>query len=216
MAMGLAVTWCDTPRRLMGRAAFRQQRPNEVRHRFSPHDHDNVKVLRLAICEMMVAGHHLLSWWRVWTSQASDLQTTLECLWKSGINTINRPSADHEKDATSSTSPCCLTTCPQENTTQMGDTEGDLVVRSALGRVSIITGPVAVMHQNTKHVLREGFWLMIGGGWRKAAVTFDLLVSHCAIMRSNSVLTPLRLPFLPFLHSYLSPTLPLPVATPLL
>ncbi|KAM3612860.1 uncharacterized protein V6R79_015790 [Siganus canaliculatus] len=61
MAMGLAVTWCDTLRRLMGRAALHQQGPNEVRHRFSPHDHDNVKVPQHAICETMVAGHHLLS-----------------------------------------------------------------------------------------------------------------------------------------------------------
>lgn len=82
MAMGLAVTWCDTPRRLMGRAALHQQGPNEVRHRFSPRDHDNVKVLQHAICETTVAGHHLLSWWRVWTSQASNLQTTLGWLWK--------------------------------------------------------------------------------------------------------------------------------------
>ncbi|CAK6971990.1 hypothetical protein JOB18_040913, partial [Scomber scombrus] len=52
--MGLAVTWCDTPQHLMGRAALHQQGPNEVRHRFSPHDHDNVKVLQHAICEMMV------------------------------------------------------------------------------------------------------------------------------------------------------------------
>lgn len=51
MAMGLAVTWCDTPRRLMGRAALHQQGPNEVRHRFSPRDHDNVKVPQRAICE---------------------------------------------------------------------------------------------------------------------------------------------------------------------
>lgn len=82
MAMGLAVTWCDTPQRLMGRAALHQQGPNEVRHRFSPRDHDNVKVPQHAICETMVAGHHLLSWWRVWTSQASNLQTTLGRLSK--------------------------------------------------------------------------------------------------------------------------------------
>lgn len=77
MAMGLAVTWCDTPRRLMGRAALHQQGPNEVRHRFSPRDHDNVKVPQRAICETTVAGHHLLSWWRVRASQASNLRTTL-------------------------------------------------------------------------------------------------------------------------------------------
>lgn len=49
--MGLAVTWCDTARRLMGQAALHQRGPNEVRHRFSPRDHDNVKVPEHAICE---------------------------------------------------------------------------------------------------------------------------------------------------------------------
>lgn len=59
--MGLAGTWCDTLQRLMGRAALHQQGPNEVQHRFSPRDHNNVKVLQHDICEIMVAGHHLLS-----------------------------------------------------------------------------------------------------------------------------------------------------------
>lgn len=97
MAMGLAVTWCDTPRRLMGRAALHQQGPNEVRHRFSPRDHDNVKVPQRAICEndggrtspaqlMDQPGIKLLH------------TTTWMTLGKSGINTINRPSVDHEKD----------------------------------------------------------------------------------------------------------------------
>lgn len=45
----------------------------------------------------------------------------------------------------------------------MGDTGGDLVEHSALGRVSIITGLEAVMSQSTKHVLRGGFLTDDGG-----------------------------------------------------
>ena len=106
MAMGLAVTWCDTPRRLMGRAALHQQGPNEVRHRFSPRDHDNVKVPQRAICENDGG--------RTSPAQLMDQpgikpsKQPLGWLWeekKSGTNTINRPSVDHEKDTPSSSSP---------------------------------------------------------------------------------------------------------------
>lgn len=122
----------------------------------------------------------------------------LDDFGKSGINIINRPSADHENDTPSSSFPCCLATHPQDNTTQMGDTGGDLVEHSALGHVSIITGLEAVMHQNTEHVLRGGLLTDDGGeSCRKAAVAFDLLASQCTVMRSNSVLTPLHLPSLP-------------------
>lgn len=84
-------------------------------------------------------------------------------LEKSGINIINRPSVDHEKDTPSSSSPCCLAKHPQDNTTQMGDTGGDLVEHSALGHVSIITGLEAVMRQNTEYVLRGGLLTDDGG-----------------------------------------------------
>lgn len=103
-----------------------------------------------------------------------------------------------------------LATHPQDNTTQMGDTGGDLVEHSALGHVSIITGLEAVMRQNTEHVLRGGLLTDDGGeSCRKAAVAFDLLASHCTVMRSNSVLTPLRLPSLPSLFSSILIFLPL-------
>lgn len=59
--------------------------------------------------------------------------------------------------------PCCLATHPQDNTTQMGGTGGDLVEHSALGHVSIITGLEAVMRQNTKHALRGGLLTDDGG-----------------------------------------------------
>lgn len=53
MAMGLAVTWCDAPRRLMGRAAPRQQGPNEVRHRFSPPATTTIsRCCNMTFCEM--------------------------------------------------------------------------------------------------------------------------------------------------------------------
>jgi len=64
-------------------------------------------------------------------------------------------------------SPCCLATQPQDNTTQMRDTGGDLVEHSALGHVSIITGLEAVMRRNTKHVLRGGLLTDDGGKLRK-------------------------------------------------
>lgn len=106
--------------------------------------------------------------------------------------------------------PCCLATHPQDNTSQMGDTGGDLVEHSALGHVSIITGLEAVMRQNTEHVLRGGLLTDDGGeSCRKAAVAFDLLASYCTVMRSNSVLTPLRLPSLPSLFSSILIWLPL-------
>lgn len=53
MAMGLAVTWCDAPWRLMGRAAPRQQGPNEVRHRFSPPATTTIsRCCNMTFCEM--------------------------------------------------------------------------------------------------------------------------------------------------------------------
>lgn len=51
--MGLAVTWCDASRRLMGRAAPRQQGPNEVRHRFSPPATTTIsRCCNMTFCEM--------------------------------------------------------------------------------------------------------------------------------------------------------------------
>lgn len=88
--MGLAVTWCNTVRRLMGRAALHQQTRNEVQHRFSPYDHDNVKVLQLALCETAMSGHHLLSVCGPAGPQASrKYQSDFGEKKKSDINTIN-------------------------------------------------------------------------------------------------------------------------------
>lgn len=85
--MGLAVTWCNTVRRLMGRAALHQQTPNEVQHRFSPYDHGNVKELQLALCETVVSGRHLLSIYGPARHQTS--RKYQNDFGKSDIDTIN-------------------------------------------------------------------------------------------------------------------------------
>lgn len=199
MAMGLAVTWCDTPRRLMGRAALHQQGPNEVRHRFSPRDHGNVKVPQHAICEKIVTGHHLLSWWRVRTSQASNLLTALGRLrqirhqyhqstfcwpWKRHLlfpmSPGHTPKGQHNSDGR--------------------HTRGDLVEHGAPGHVSIITGLEAVMHRNTKHVLQGGGLTDDG---RQVGKSLHLLTSCCTVMRCNSALTTLFSSILIFLLFYL-------------
>lgn len=48
----------------------------------------------------------------------------LDDFGKSGVNIINRPCVDHEKDTHPPLPPCCLATHPQDNTTQTGDTGG--------------------------------------------------------------------------------------------
>lgn len=79
----------------------------------------------------------------------------LDDFGKSGINIINRPAVDHEKETPCSSCRCCLATHAQDNTTQ--DTGCNLVKHSALGHVSIITGLEAVMCQNAEHVLGSSF-----------------------------------------------------------
>lgn len=73
----------------------------------------------------------------------------LDDFGKSGINIINRPAVDHEKETPCSFRRCCLATYVQDDTTQ--DAGCNLVEHSALGQVSIL-GLEAVMCQNTKHV----------------------------------------------------------------
>lgn len=80
----------------------------------------------------------------------------LDDFGKSAINIINRPSADHEKETLCSCR-CCLATQPQDNTTQRGDTGGDLVEHSALGHVSIITGLTQSCVRTQSMFYREGF-----------------------------------------------------------
>lgn len=140
------------------------------------------------------------------TSQASNVQKHSDDFGKK--NLASTPSIDlllTMRNSHLPLPPCCLATHPQDNTPRMGDTGGDLVEHSPPGHVSIITGLQAVMRQNTKHVLQG--WLLTddrGESCRKAAVAFDLLAPRWAVMRSNSVLTPLRLP---------SPPLP-PILSP--
>lgn len=164
MAMGLAVTWCDTLQHLMGRAALHQQGPNEVQRRFSPRDHDNVRALQHAICETTLAGHHLLSRWRVCTSRASNLRAALGWLWK----------ISHQYHQLTFFWPWRLATRAQGNTTLMVGHRRQPCWTQGTGTCYIITGREAVMQQNKEHVLRG--WLLTddrGGSWRVAAVAFD-------------------------------------------
>lgn len=92
--------------------------------------------------------------------------------------------------------PRCLTTHPQDNMSQTRGTEDVLVEHFALGHVFIITGLEAVMHQNTKHVLWAGLLTDDRGKvveWLQRHLIYWLLTA--TVMRNNSVLTPIHLPF---------------------
>lgn len=182
MAMGLAVTWCDTPRRLMGRAALHQQGPNEVRHRFSPCDHDNVKVPRRAICEKMVTGHHLLGWWSVWTSQASNLQKST---WMTLENQASIPSIDLllTMKNTPDPLPSRVVWSHTHRTTQLrwetreatlsNIVHWDMFLLLQVWRQSC-TGTQSMFYG-------EGFWLMMGGKLEKgcSGISFTGFSLHC-------------------------------------
>lgn len=75
-------------RRLMGRAALHQQGPNEVRHRFSPHDHGNVKVPRrdrtspARLTGALGGGRAARQYGRLWEIGHQYYQSTFRWRWR--------------------------------------------------------------------------------------------------------------------------------------
>lgn len=185
MAMGLAVTWCDALRRLMGRAAPRQQGPNEVRHRFSPPcDHDNLKVLQHDILrddgEQDITCSTDGAWGPVRQQTSCSTRRWLRrggwcwrwwfvCVW--GVGGVKREIGCQYHQSTfcwpreargSHLSPAQMLF---GHSSTGRDSGGDLVQPCApAGRVSIITGLTQSCVRKPSVFYSEGLWLMMCGG----------------------------------------------------
>lgn len=156
-----------------------------------------------------------------WTSPArltghaekSDTELTKRVtLEKSDINTINWPSVDHEKKDTHAPLFCNVWPNTRRTTRLRWEVQKTSLSNIVHWDMFLLLQVWRQSCTRTQRMFyREGFWLMMGGSCRMAAVAFDLLASHYTVMRSNSVLTPQHLPFL---HSYLSFTLPFACGKP--
>lgn len=199
MAMGLAETRCVTLRHLMGRAALHQQGPNGVRHRFSPHHHDNVKVQRRD---------------RTSPARLSGRPGNMDDLGKSSVDVINWKGAGGgiscgrrthtetytythththtRRDVRQRKQPCCARCTGTCFYYYRSGGAGVRAVSCSMGKE---------VGEGGGWVGWGGVvgWLMMEGSCKMAAAAFDLLAPHCTVMRSDSVLTLLHLCSVPSL-----------------